>query len=752
MYGVAEDLRIWHILFLPDRIWNHQLKEKYIQQFFENKSIQVDEEKQRIKHILGQYDKYLEVTHKLDFHISSFSPSSSNIENIWDIRYKLYKNILSDENLNIKEKNPNLYRNLNDYVTWEDVFLDWDEELKVFLLEEKVSVLKNLPEIEEKLDGENAYRNLRAAKNYFQKRMMSENTDTLSFLDVPLYNYMEAFEQDYLKSVYLDQEFDVWKVNGFLKFYEFIRGDFEYTDIKEYIELIWWTFNGARWLSWRTLKLWTDIMKSVNAEIIYDIWIWEDGLVEWSMRYMFAWEKYIDNASLNQFIKGSEWTVLMAPALASGIIDGYMDAAATIWMFIAEPEQLIRDMKKVPELLKHIDIQELYALYAETFDGKPEELYPAIMYTLAYIYVLMIAMPLAAPNLVSKVGELVGKVIGKGKFRKELKELEGEKLKLKEMKEEYSFMNEWKTERDIVYKELENGNNKIDKSLEKRKLILGENRELMNSIILMNKKEKLFNIKIRNQKNKKSIKKERKKMDNKIDEYYQYLQISNYKLDSIQNEILLLIAKEKYFTNKLNSVRTKLIEFNNKYGKELWSENQVVQVSKILELKQLSLAQRFKVERLEKALQKDNVKLDTMLTEINIEKQIIEQKRQALFTTQKEASRNKLADELDDYMDVHNSKIILLDDFRKDMFHKNSLLDKEKGIQGKYDYEYDSIYTSLSLQNYENYVIIKSNNIEKKAEALSRILKGISEKVWKSLENTASRLNDTRSILEDTGK
>jgi len=241
-------------------------------------------------------------------------------------------------------------------------------------------------------------------------------------------------------------------------------------------------------------------------------------------------------------------------------------------------------------------------------------------------------------------------------------------------------------------------------------------------------------------------------MDNKIDEYYQYLQISNYKLDSIQNEILLLIAKEKYFTNKLNSVRTKLIEFNNKYGKELWSENQVVQVSKILELKQLSLAQRFKVERLEKALQKDNVKLDTMLTEINIEKQIIEQKRQALFTTQKEASRNKLADELDDYMDVHNSKIILLDDFRKDMFHKNSLLDKEKGIQGKYDYEYDSIYTSLSLQNYENYVIIKSNNIEKKAEALSRILKGISEKVWKSLENTASRLNDTRSILEDTGK
>ena|GEM_PF-2246532 len=238
-------------------------------------------------------------------------------------------------------------------------------------------------------------------------------------------------------------------------------------------------------------------------------------------------------------------------------------------MFIAEPEQLIRDMKKVPELLKHIDIQELYALYAETFDGKPEELYPAIMYTLAYIYVLMIAMPLAAPNLVSKVGELVGKVIGKGKFRKELKELEGEKLKLKEMKEEYSFMNEWKTERDIVYKELENGNNKIDKSLEKRKLILGENRELMNSIILMNKKEKLFNIKIRNQKNKKSIKKERKKMDNKIDEYYQYLQISNYKLDSIQNEILLLIAKEKYFTNKLNSVRTKLIEFNNKYGKEL---------------------------------------------------------------------------------------------------------------------------------------------------------------------------------------
>lgn len=313
-------------------------------------------------------------------------------------------------------------------------------------------------------------------------------------------------------------------------------------------------------------------------------------------------------------------------------------------------------------------------------------------------------------------------------------------------------MNEWKTERDIVYKELENGNNKIDKSLEKRKLILGENRELMNSIILMNKKEKLFNIKIRNQKNKKSIKKERKKMDNKIDEYYQYLQISNYKLDSIQNEILLLIAKEKYFTNKLNSVRTKLIEFNNKYGKELWSENQVVQVSKILELKQLSLAQRFKVERLEKALQKDNVKLDTMLTEINIEKQIIEQKRQALFTTQKEASRNKLADELDDYMDVHNSKIILLDDFRKDMFHKNSLLDKEKGIQGKYDYEYDSIYTSLSLQNYENYVIIKSNNIEKKAEALSRILKGISEKVWKSLENTASRLNDTRSILEDTGK
>ena len=146
-------------------------------------------------------------------------------------------------------------------------------------------------------------------------------------------------------------------------------------------------------------------------------------------------------------------------------------------------------------------------------------------------------------------------------------------------------------------------------------------------------------------------------------------------------------------------------------------------------MKQLSLAQRFKVERLEKALQKDNVKLDTMLTEINIEKQIIEQKRQALFTTQKEASRNKLADELDDYMDVHNSKIILLDDFRKDMFHKNSLLDKEKGIQGKYDYEYDSIYTSLSLQNYENYVIIKSNNIEKKAEALSRILKGISEKV-----------------------
>gem|GEM_PF-2990191 len=87
--------------------------------------------------------------------------------------------------------------------------MDWDEELKVFLLEEKVSVLKNLPEIEEKLDGENAYRNLRAAKNYFQKRMMSENTDTLSFLDVPLYNYMEAFEQDYLKSVYLDQEFDV---------------------------------------------------------------------------------------------------------------------------------------------------------------------------------------------------------------------------------------------------------------------------------------------------------------------------------------------------------------------------------------------------------------------------------------------------------------------------------------------------------------------------------------------------------------
>jgi hypothetical protein len=87
--------------------------------------------------------------------------------------------------------------------------LDWDEELKVYLLEEKSEFLKDLPEIEEKLDGENGYRNLLAAKNYFQKRINSENSDVLSFLDVPLYNYMEAFEQDYLKSVYLDQEFDV---------------------------------------------------------------------------------------------------------------------------------------------------------------------------------------------------------------------------------------------------------------------------------------------------------------------------------------------------------------------------------------------------------------------------------------------------------------------------------------------------------------------------------------------------------------
>jgi hypothetical protein len=92
----------------------------------------------------------------------------------------------------------------------------------------------------------------------------------------------------------------------------------------------------------------------------------------------------------------------MAPALASGMLDGYMDAAATIGMFVMEPEQLLRDMKKVPELMKMIDIKTLYQVYSETFDGNPEELYPAIMYTLAYIYVLMIAMPFAAPNLFSK--------------------------------------------------------------------------------------------------------------------------------------------------------------------------------------------------------------------------------------------------------------------------------------------------------------------------------------------------------------
>jgi hypothetical protein len=60
----------------------------------------------------------------------------------------------------------------------------------------------------------------------------------LSFLDKPLYDYIEAFEQDYLKSVYLNQEFDVGKINGFLKIYEFFRGDFQYSDIKEYIELV----------------------------------------------------------------------------------------------------------------------------------------------------------------------------------------------------------------------------------------------------------------------------------------------------------------------------------------------------------------------------------------------------------------------------------------------------------------------------------------------------------------------------------
>ena len=110
--------------------------------------LQINKEKQEIKNILDQYDNYLETTHKLDYNIASFNPLSSNIKNIWDTRYDLYKNIISDENLNIKEKNPNLYTNLNDYLTWEDVFLDWDEELKVYLLEEKSEFLKDLPEIE----------------------------------------------------------------------------------------------------------------------------------------------------------------------------------------------------------------------------------------------------------------------------------------------------------------------------------------------------------------------------------------------------------------------------------------------------------------------------------------------------------------------------------------------------------------------------------------------------------------------------
>jgi len=756
MYWVAEDLGVWHILFLPDRIWNHQLKEMYNHQLLENELLQINKEKQEIKNILDQYDNYLETTHKLDYNIASFNPLSSNIKNIWDTRYDLYKNIISDENLNIKEKNPNLYTNLNDYLTWEDVFLDWDEELKVYLLEEKSEFLKDLPEIEEKLDGENGYRNLLAAKNYFQKRINSENSDVLSFLDVPLYNYMEAFEQDYLKSVYLDQEFDVWKVNGILKIYEFVRGDFEYTDIKEYIELIWWTFNGVRWLSWRTLKLWTDLMKSINSEVIYDIWIWEDALIESSMRFAFEWEKYIDNASLSQFIKGTEWTVLMAPALASGIIDGYMDAAATIWMFIAEPEQLIRDMKKVPDLLKHIDIQELYGLYAETFDGKPEELYPAIMYTLAYIYVLMIAMPLAAPNLVSKVGELVGKVIGKGKFRKELKELEGEKLKLKEMKEEYSFMNEWKLEREAIYKELDIGNNKIDELLQAREKIFFEHGKLRKEVIDINNKERKIVDSVTIYESwgtwytRKSILKRIKELNKQEKKYEINIKVLLSKKDKVEEDLNTLLQKQEKLNGILWEKYKNISDFNDYYSSYVYHKIKIKDSNELLEKGIKLKDQQEKVRGINKSFLKENKILEGKNWEVLKEKIIIAEWKK-VFKEQFKHNDNSL-DNFNKYLESHNNKVIALENIENKVMWYRIRWRKEKYIQDKYLYLYDEKYFQLSLQNYENYVTIKSSSIKERMRKLDMLSKQFSETIWKSVENSSSRINDTRNILEENKK